>query len=44
MKKYKKMAEKSALWVDAITYRLVKAGMAPADIEKATQEVSDSID
>ena len=43
-KKYKRIVEKTTLWVDAVTYKLAKNGMSPAEIDKATQEVSDSAD
>jgi hypothetical protein len=43
-KKFKKLAEKSGVWLDAITYRLGKNGMSRLEIDKATQELSDSLD
>lgn len=43
-KKYKKIVEKTTLWVDAITLRLVNRGMSGEDIDKATEALSESID
>lgn len=42
-KAFKKMSSKCAFWVDAIKFNLGKAGMTPQDIERATEEINDSI-
>lgn len=42
-KKYKKLAQKCGLWLDAVTYRLAKSGMSPIEIDQAVQAISDSI-
>lgn len=42
-KKYKKIREKSSIWAEALTYRLVKEGMTKQQIMQAEQELSDSI-
>lgn len=42
-KKYRKIREKSSLWAEALTLKLVKEGMSKQEIAKAEQELSDSI-
>lgn len=42
-KVYKKISAKCAFWVDAIKFNLGKDGMSPEEIEKATEEINDSI-
>lgn len=42
-KQFKKMGAKCAFWVDAIKFNLGKDGMSPEDIEKATEELNESI-
>ena len=42
-KKYKKMGEKSRLWLDAITLRLKKEGLTPEQIEEANTKISDAM-
>lgn len=42
-KAYKKMSAKCVFWVDAINYRLIKEGMTQADIDKAIEEINESI-
>ncbi len=40
-KRYKKMAEKSQFWADAIKHRLVKEGMTPREIDEAEQALDE---
>lgn len=42
-KAFKKMSGKCAFWADAIKFNLGKSGMSPEEIEKATEEINDSI-
>ncbi|GAB6181667.1 hypothetical protein JCM14036_29860 [Desulfotomaculum defluvii] len=42
-KKYKKIYEKSQLWAEALTLRLLKMGMTKDQIIQAEQELNDSI-
>jgi hypothetical protein len=42
-KAFKKMSAKCAFWADAIKFNLGKDGMSPQEIEKATEEINDSI-
>lgn len=42
-KAYKKISSKCSFWMDAINYRLIKEGMTQADIDKAIEEINDSI-
>lgn len=42
-KAFKKMSAKCAFWVDAIKFNLGKDGMTPQEIERATEEINDSI-
>jgi hypothetical protein len=42
-KAYKKISSKCAFWVDAIKFNLGKDGMSPEEIEKATEEINNSI-
>lgn len=42
-KKYKKIYEKSHLWAEALTLRLLKMGMTKDDIMQAEQAINDSI-
>jgi hypothetical protein len=42
-KKYKKIHDKSQLWAEALTLRLIKMGMTKDQIMQAEQELNDSI-
>jgi len=42
-KAYKKMSAKTAFWMNAINYRLLKDGMTQAEIDQATEAINDSI-
>jgi len=42
-KKFKKMGEKSKVWVDALNYRLLKQGMTQDQIDAANQAVSEAM-
>lgn len=42
-KTFKKMSAKCAFWVDAIKFNLGKDGMSAEEIEKATDEINNSI-
>lgn len=42
-KAFKKMSAKCAFWVDAIKYNLAKSGMSTEEIDRATEEINDSI-
>ncbi|WP_041274749.1 hypothetical protein [Desulforamulus reducens] len=42
-KKYKKIYDKSHLWAEALTLRLLKMGMTKDQIIQAEQELNDSI-
>lgn len=42
-KKYKKIHDKSQLWAEALTLRLIKMGMTKDQIIQAEQELNDSI-
>ncbi|MDA8443103.1 MAG: hypothetical protein M0Z55_12160 [Peptococcaceae bacterium] len=42
-KRFKKMAQKSRIWLDAMNYRLLKSGMSQAQIDKANAEISDAM-
>lgn len=42
-KKYKKILDKSQLWAEALTLRLIKMGMTRDQISQAEQELNDSI-
>lgn len=42
-KAFKKMSSKCAFWSDAINFHLRKDGMTPEEIDRATEEINDSI-
>ena len=42
-KAYKKINAKSAFWMDAINFRILKDGMTQAEIDKVTEEINESI-
>lgn len=42
-KKYKKIYEKSNLWAEALTLRLMKMGMTKEQIAQAEREINESI-
>lgn len=42
-KTYKKISAKSAFWMDAINFRLIKDGMTQAEIDKMTEEINEAI-
>lgn len=42
-KMFKKISAKCAFWGDAIKFNLGKEGMSPEEIERATEEINDSI-
>lgn len=42
-KTFRKMSAKCAFWADAIKFNLGKDGMSPEEIERATEEINDSI-
>lgn len=42
-KAFKKISSKCAFWADAIRFNLVKDGMTNEEIEKATEEINNSI-
>lgn len=42
-KAFKKISAKCAFWVDTIKFNLGKDGMSAEEIEKATDEINDSI-
>ena len=39
-KAFRKMSEKCIFWINAIDYRLIKEGLAQADIEQAMSEIN----
>ncbi|MGE4271653.1 MAG: hypothetical protein AB7E31_02095 [Desulfitobacterium sp.] len=42
-KAYKKISAKTAFWMNAINYRLIKEGMTQAEIDEAIEGINDSI-
>lgn len=42
-KKYKKIADKTHFWSDAINHRLLKEGMTQAEIDQSDEEFGNSI-
>jgi hypothetical protein len=42
-KAYKKISSKCTFWMDAINFRLIKEGMTQQEIDKATEDINESI-